>query len=457
MNNREDTANFYRRFVSRHNRWIVPTLLILALTAGAGASASADFALAHWQFVKPVVLPPSLSGEGLVELLLDREVFRESNPGATDLRLVSDQGQETPYALVVQEKKLSRNPVSVRLRDLGFVPGEYSSFVADLDQSASRHSEVELDIEDQNFRRPVQVETSFDAATWAVVHDAAEIYDFTPDDQQFKARNTRVKYPESAAPYLRVKVYNRDEPPLQIEGAAVFLTEDFPARETAYRPETVATRQDAETGDTIHQLDLGAKGTPVNRLSFQTDSENFQREAGVAGSADGKDWVELGRGSIYAFDTPKFVGNSLELEFAESRFRYYRIQVADGDDAPLPLTDFTLHGVDRKLLFQPQPGKAYSLYYGNPVAVAPSYDLAQIVPYLEIADLPVAALGRQEANEAFSGLDLPLTERLPWLMPAGVALAALMVAALLYGVVRQARRVLAPPGEEPPPQPDSSV
>ena len=60
----------------------------------------------------------------------------------------------------------------------------------------------------------------------------------------------------------------------------------------------------------------------------------------------------------------------------------------------------------------------------------------------------MATLGSQQANTAFTGLDVPVTERFPWLMPVALALAAVAVAFFLYGVIRQARKALPPPGEE---------
>ena len=425
-------------------------LLSLGVVAGLATSVFADFALAHWRFYKPITLPPTLADEQLVELALDQEVFLESNPGETDLRLVAGREQEIPYQLETLKKREQRTSVPVTIQDLGQVEGEYSTLVADVGESGNLHSEVDIDTREHNFRRTVVVETSNDRETWAVVREDGEIYDFTSTDREFRAHHTSVKYPQSAARYLRVKVLNGGEPPLAINRATVFLAEEVAARESEYLPVSVSISRE-EQGTTHHDLDLGVSGLPVSRLSFQSDTQNFYRGAGILGSDDGEEWKWLagtGGAHLYSFNTPKFVGSRLALEFPDSRYRYYRLSVDDADNASLSLTGYVFHSADRLLRFQAEPGAEYALYYGNPVARSPEYDLQRVIPYLETEDLPVATLGSQQANTAFTGLDVPVTERFPWLMPVALALAAVAVAFFLYGVIRQARKALPPPGEE---------
>ena len=338
----------------------------------------------------------------------------------------------------------------MQLRDLGYVEGEYGTFVADVGKGDNLHSEVVIDTPAENFRRTVVVETSADGETWSMVREDGEIYNFTSSDRGFTVHDTSVKYPQSAARYLRVKVLNSEDPPLEITGASVFLVEEIADRETEYLPISTSI-SGAEGGITYHQLDLGASGIPVSRVSCQVDTSNFHRTANIEGSNDGENWHWLASNELYSFDTPKFTGSQLEIEFPVSRYHYYRLAVEDADNVPLALSGFTFHGAEQLLRFQAAEGVGYALYYGNPVAAAPVYDLNQIVPYLETDDLPVATLGVQQLNEAFTGVEVPVSERLPWLMPVGVALAALVLAVLLFGVVRQAKKVLPPPTEEQSP------
>ena len=453
--NKSDSSNSRRRRPA-----LLGALLAIIVVAGmasasvavgvgvAAGVAAADFALAEWPYFKPVALPTGLADGELVELTLDWEVFKDSAAGQTDLRLIRDGGQEVAYQLVLAEAREERESVPVKVRDLGYLPGEHTSFVVDLGEGGSRHNEVEIFTSDPNFRRNTKVESSSNAETWAVIQEGTEIYDFTVSERNFNARNTRISYPESAARYLRVQVFNGAEGPLKVTGAGVARTEYNPPGETAYSPSMVSRTEDADNQSSVLILDSGSQGIPTTRLSFQTASVNFHRDVTVEVSNDREDWQWQGGAAVYSYATPKFVGSRLEVNYPESRHRYYRVTVQNRDNPPLPLEDITLLGVERKVIFQAQPGGDYSLYYGNPDALRPSYDLERVLPYYETTGLPAVTLGAQQANPAFALPEppvLPWTERYPWLVPVAVSVAGVVVAVLLFGVVRQAKKVLPPP------------
>ena len=126
---------------------------ILAVTWALSALAvSADFALSDWRYFKPVVLPPDLAEGELVELTLDREVFRDSAAGQRDLRLIRNGEEEVAYQLALAKGREERKPAPVKMRDLGYQPGEYTSFVVDVGAGGNLHNEVEISTGSKNFR-----------------------------------------------------------------------------------------------------------------------------------------------------------------------------------------------------------------------------------------------------------------------------------------------------------------
>ena len=438
-------------------------LLITLLLAGAlggllpAVKAGADFAPAEWPYFKAITVPAGLDAGDLAAVTLDRAVLTgaAANPyDLRDLRVVRDGGREVPYQLRIAAGREERVRVPVAgqataaVQDAAGSSGRYVSFVADLGAGAARHNEVEILTDAVNFSRATRVETSDDAQTWAVVQDGTEIFDFSAPEGNFTARNTRVSYPESAARYVRARV--RDEEGggegLRISGLALALATVSPPQERAYSPATVNRVEEDGGRATVMTLDLGAAGIPTSRLGFAADAPNFHRDAEIEGSDDGDRWEWLGGAAVYSYNTPRFSGSSREMAYPESHYRYYRWTVRNGDDAPLSLVDVRLYGVNRQAVFAVEPGVEYALYYGNDYAQGPVYDLAQLAQYLETDDLPAAALGPQQDNPAYTGAEAPLTERYPWLPTAAVAGAALALAALLYGVVRQARGKLRPPG-----------
>ena len=425
-------------------RVALPAALVSLLAL---SSAAADFSLEDWQFVKSISVPDVAEGD-LVEVVPDPEVFSGAAPGLAALRIVQGNEREVPYQVVVERGSRERRAFPVTIRDLGFVPDQFSTFVADLGESGLFHNEIEVSTSSQNFQRDVMVEESNDAKTWAVLQEGARIFDFSLKERDFTARNTRVRYPESTARFLRVKITNAEEDPLNLTGASVFSVSETLAEEASY-PASISERtEDTAKRRSLIVFDLGNRGLPTNRLTIQTPQVNFYREVTLEGTGDAPSWSLIQRsGVLYSYDTPKFVGDQLTLSYPETTFRYLRLTVNNEDNPLLPIEGVEVFGVPRKLLFQAQPGASYKLYYGNPEARTLSYELERILPFLETENLPVGTLGPQRNNQAFKveRSRLPFSERYTWLITVVVVVAAIAVALLLFGVVRKAKKVLPPP------------
>ena len=431
--------------------WIIN--LRVALPAGLVSllvlsSAAADFSLNDWEFVKSISLPDGLAEGDLVEVVPDPEVFNRAAFGLADLRIVQGDEQEVPYQVVVERGSRDRRSFPVSIRDLGFLPGQYSSFVADLGQGGLIHNEIEVFTSSQNFQRDVTVEGSNDATTWTVLQEDTKIFDFTLEERDFTTRDTRVRYPESTARFLRVRITNDGEEPLNITGASVFSVAETLAADVSY-PAIISERiEDSTRRRSLIVVDLGSTGLPTNKLTIRSDQVNFYREVALEGSGDKPQWSPIERsGILYSYYTPKFVGDKLALSYPETTFRYLRLTIYNEDNSLLLIDGVELFGVPRKLIFRAQPGAAYKLYYGNPGAHAPSYELERILPFLETENLPVGGLGPQADNLAFQveKEKLPFSERYEWLITVAVVVVALVVALLLFGVVRKAKKVLPPP------------
>ena len=422
-----------------------------AISILVASQAFADFSLTDWRYVKPIIFPADLSQEGLVELTPDYEVFASSSPRLIDLRIIADDGDEVPYKAEVSRGERQRTSFNAALRDKGYVPGRYTTFVADLGRDGVLHNEIEIRTSSSNFRGTATVEASNDGNTWARIAEE-QVYDFTVKEIPLTSRDTRVKYTDSTARYLRVQIADEGDGPLEITGATVFFVKETKAREVTWPVSILSTGRDAELRVTLVELDLGGPGLPSYRLALKTSDVNFYREVTLETSPDREEWRPLvSRSAIYAYDTPKFVGTSLMFTFQETTSRYFRLVIYDEDNPALRVQRVDMWGLRRRLVFSADPGRSYELYYGNDEARKPSYDIERIFPYLATEKLPEAGLGRQAENPGFVQVvpppppDPPLSERLPWLFPSAVVVAAIVVAFLLFGVLRKAREMLPPP------------
>jgi hypothetical protein len=421
--------------------------IILVLLLLVSSIATADFSQRDWRYVKDIILPSGLQPEDLVELAPDREVFSGASQGLADLRIISSENKEIPYKLEVSQAEHERTSFPVSLRDKGYVPGSYNIFTADLGKEGILHNEIEIKTSSANFRRTAIVETSDDEATWMKIAEQT-VYDFTVKERSFTTRNTSVRYPESTARYLRVKIADNGEGSLEITGATVFYVKETPAREISWESSILNIGRDEVQRTTNVEVDLGTPGLPSDRLAIGIPDVNFYREVTLDASTDREKWTTImQRAEIYAFDTPKFVGKSLVVTYPENTSRYLRLIIHDEDSPPLTVQEVNVWGLWRRLVFAADPQQSYKLYYGNAEAQRPSYDIERVFPYLATDILPEAKLSPQADNSYFEEEKPPVSERFPWLFPVVIAVAAIIVAFLLIGVFRQIRKVLPPPKE----------
>lgn len=433
----------------RNNRLTIVGLLLATIVSFSMGSSSvlADFSRRDWQYVKAITLPATLQNEGLVEIVPDREVFAGSAVGQADLRLIADGDIEVPYKLEVSKAEHQRTSFDVALRDKGYISGRYTTFIADLGRAGILHNEIEFQTPSINFRRTAVVETSNDGTTWAKVAEQI-VYDFTVKERKFTTRNTRVRYPDSTARYLRLKVADEDAEPVEVTSATVFFVKETPAREVDWPATILGTSRDTSNRTTLVEVDLGTAGVPSYRLALEISEVNFYREVSLQASADRETWrTILSRFAIYAYDTPKFVGSNLVISYPETASRYLRLIIHDEDSPPLNIQDLDVWGLRHRLVFSADPGRSYQLYYGNLEARQPSYDIERVFPYLATEELPEAGLGAQAVNPDFVEKKPPLSERFPWLFPTVIAVAAIFIALILIGIVRQARKLLPPPAQ----------
>ena len=403
-----------------------------------------------WRFYKQAVFPDNITGLGLVEVELDPEVYAHASPDLRDLRVVGEQeGRGEPYKLLVESGDQRRASVAAKMRDLGHAAGRYTSFVLDLQSDGALHNELEVQTSSQNFQRQVAIEGSDDGESWRTLQSRGVIFDLTVAERGFTARETRVTYPDSTARFLRVRIADDGLEPLNIHEGVVFFARRLEPERATLPLVIVGREDDPERKETVLLLDGASAGFPANGIELDIPQRNFHRRVSLEGSNDLTSWrIVQGDETLYDFDTPKFVSSDLSISFGESRYRYHRVTIANDDNPPLPVGGARASGFVRKLVFSADPAQSYRLYYGNPDVSAPSYDLERVFPYLVTEGLPVAALGPHTRNPAFAvpaPPPKPFTERYPWLLPAIVAIAALLIGAFLASIVRQLKGKLPPP------------
>jgi hypothetical protein len=123
----------------------------------------------------------------------------------------------------------------------------------------------------------------------------------------------------------------------------------------------------------------------------------------------------------------------ITLRFQEAFARQLQLTIADGGEAPLDILEPAVLIASRQLSVDLGAATAQPLrlYYGNPAAPAPDYDLKATLD----ETVPLLQLGPQQLNPAYEAPEPPLSEQAPWLIYVMTGAASLALLAILRSLV----------------------
>jgi Protein of unknown function (DUF3999) len=349
----------------------------------------------NWRYSRAIEIAPT-DAPRLVEATVADEVFLRSKPSLEDLRIIDEQGNETPYTIFTLDggKKIER--LAAMVHEKSFTPGEYTQAVIEITGNAPFHNSLEIETAEQNFIEWVSVEASDDARKWRIVEERAPIFRFVKDGRE----GTRVvHYSENNGRYLRVRIFDGDKQ-FPISGAAVFHETSAPEERVPIDGVRITLDPHPPQRQSVWIADLGGAGLPVSEVRFDVAPMEFVRSVNVAASDDQKEWSTFACGQVYRFHQGDKVQEQLTVPIAYGGTgrRYWRVTVENGNDAPLASASVRLYTTPRHIVFEQQPGKSYSLIYGQERAQFAQYDLGRRVNGTQERAAIPGKLGPEEVN-----------------------------------------------------------
>ncbi|MEA2098212.1 MAG: DUF3999 family protein [Patescibacteria group bacterium] len=398
----------------------------------------------NWQYYKDINISGSPAKGDLVKITLDQEVFGNAKQDLGDLRVTDGSGGDTPFKLIVEKGTFSQeNIYPVKILNSSYsTEDDYNIFIVDFGQDGFLNSSLNILTSSENFKRTVEISGSDDMSSWNVLRANGYIYDYTDRLGSFKAQNTSVNYPENAFRFIQVKIFAGGETPLLITGAQVSKIKRSESREAVFNPKYEVTENSAKKRTWV-LIDLGRKGWPTSDITLISPDENFNREVVIYESSDKNSWRKVGESYIFNYNTPKFVGANLEISYSETSERYLRIEIFNGDNKPISITGVSTKTILRSIVFQHginTAGKSYQLYYGNPKADFPQYDLEKFFPYLDTGKYISSSLSSEKSNSFYQEKITPLppiSERIPYLVPGILVMAILMMGFIVFKFMKK--------------------
>lgn len=357
---------------------------------------------------------------------------QQANTPFSDLRVLNDRKEEIPWQIIQKRpEKVERElPATERNRSRTSAGESWVELV--LAPGKQLSGAVEILTADINFSRQVQVMGSADGVNWNSIRKDGIIYD---NSRGAGVRLTRITYPPSSFRYLAVKIADAGDTPLNISGYKVFENINSVGQTHTINGSVVKSGSDKKAGESRFLITMNSQ-FPLDRISIMTPDQNFERRVEVQIKREGGEWQRWATGTIYNLNTDKTGDSRLTIEIPEIATREFQLTVKDLDSPPLNITGVSGEAYHRILVFKHDPERKFYLFWGNPAARMPQYDLGAVIAREKIDKIPLFNLEAAVPNGKFAGnkARLPLTERYKYPLYGAVALAIAGLLALQYRV-----------------------
>jgi len=382
---------------------VVAVALATAGVAGAAAIERTQFryerGLAAAGAAEPVAFEP------------DGPMLLHAHAGFGDLRILDAYGVQVPWRRLPELREVARE---VDLLNSGR-SGDEAVALLDLGVAPAQYDRIELDIPQTTFVGRVRVRGADRRGGPFRLLSATGIYAIQGAED---ARSTTAVIPRSDFRFLEVAASNVR----RIESASVSGSED---RQRLTDRGYALVPGPGDAAESRFTLDFGTRAIPVTELEFSSSTPTYERPLRIEGSNDRESFVPLATARIF-----RFRGSTSAPVSFDSRFRYLRVTVENGDDPRLAGVRLEARGPSRAILLEPGHEPPFRLLYGGPGVEAASYEFARIPPPAPGTVLDPAQLGPEGVNEAFVPPARGFAERNPVVITLVLALAA---AALVAG------------------------
>ncbi len=418
------------------------------------AGAQTPFDSSDWTWEAEIVARDAPSG--FVRLPVTPEVADGSRPLVTDLRIVDQSGVLVPHVVSTPRKQPAKRWTSVRLINRTFRGGEFVRATLDFG-GRDLKNHVRVTLSGDNYRRFAFLEGSEDGASWSTV-DSAWLFHFRDGDLIYDARVLR--FPANDFPYLRLTAYNMEDEPGTIDMLKVETSHHVVAEGPAPVPLDIRVlrveSEDEEENVTLLDIDTRFRHLPLRALSVDPTTPYFYRryellgrdalteayerrtESGPEPAVRDVPWSTVQCGVFYRIERDDDVDEDLTIDKVGRSFRYLRLRIVNGDDAPL---DIALQDIEvtrdalSSLVFDHRPGERYRLFWGNSKAAAPRYDLGRSVESIDRSDLPKVEIGA--VTRLIEEIDAEsFLQRYTWLLWAVLGLAVVIMSAIILRNLR---------------------
>jgi hypothetical protein len=327
------------------------------------------------------------------------DMFGQSRNFPKDLRIFDTEGAQWPFFLDIPKATDETRELIPEILNRSFVAGDEPYLQFDLvvpvvEGKVPVHNRMELVTSGHNFVRRVEVYTATPNSPKGRMA-AGYLIDFS---RQRNAKNQVIRYPDSDAGRLRVRIYSNaqavDEP-FQLRSARLFFrTVKEVEREVVRFVNLEVPEREQEKEAQTYLYDLTEIGRPVEFMTFEVKNKSFARCVSMFGrNNDHEPWKWVGGGEIHSLP-----GDEDTTIKVHAKNRFLKVHIFHYDDQPLTLKSIQLEAVPRVLVFEAAADGQAGVYFRAWDIQSPRYDLKGRVDKAEIAKLPLIELAEMTPN-----------------------------------------------------------
>jgi hypothetical protein len=346
-------------------------------------------------------------------LQLPDQVLKNIQPGFADIRIFGVSGKDTleiPYLLKQRADKINSREIDFKqLNQSTNEKGYYFTFQA---PAANTINQIGLSFKQENFDWKTDLEGSNDNKEWFKILDGYRILSIKNKDTDYQF--TKLNFPDAKFQYFRVLLKSPVQPVLTAAKIAKTDTLKGIYKNIGQRFQIT---KDAITKASIIDVTLD-RLSPVSYLKINVPTDfDFYRAVKIEYATDSfktekgiqYNYADLYEGSITSLEKPEF-------SFDNTIASKLRITIQNNDNRPLPISSLELKGNIYELIARFEGTKyGYALYYGNPDASAPNYDIQKFEQKIP-ADPGALVVAEEQNNPAYQiRTKSPLFENKAWL------------------------------------------
>jgi uncharacterized protein DUF3999 len=414
---------------------------LLAVFAVLAAATPLPAPWKHWHYSRAIALAPpdaaaatTTAAGQLAAVVVPPALYAHAQTRLADLRVIDDQGTEVPFVIFQRLGSSKSSALPTTLRENSFSAGAFTQLVLDAGAHAPFHNTVRIETGETDFIEWVQVEASDDGHVWRMVEERAPIFRFRKNAHE---GTQLVHYSENNAQFLRVRILDGDKK-FPVSGAQILLETTEPAERVPLEMALVADAKQP-SGRSVWSAELGAAMPLVTEVRFNVEAPpEFIRSVDISSSADGKDWGSLRNAEIYRYRRADAQQQELTVMISDAweQSRFLRVEIVNGNDAPLDTAAPRLYITPQHIVFKQRPGRSYRLIYGQEREERAQYDLGRRVNAAQMGAAVDGQLGPEEANADW-------VDPRPWTETHDIFLWLVLVVAVMmigYAAVRSLRK-----------------